>query len=484
MNFHVRDFSPEADDASIDPLFGHFPPYLFNLLSGKLRYYYADLLLFLHEEVLADTTRMVHKAACVDAIRIFIDTRYPDIDPTPRNVPGQVNSADMRPTQTYSRLLETGWLVEYRDRHRQVIELHENARVLLDLILDIRAGKTRSYGGEVLQVLTLLQGAKSDPTDRSELIRNAAKSSKSFLRHLRTMSSMLRRIEEEILSQKTLTTLFGVFFDSFVQQHLISDYANLKTNTNPFRFRTQIIELCYDLIADDLLIDLLAEGYLREGRAKEIDQARSDVLSEIESIQRVFDNISSYLEVVEQSSARLERRVHNTIMNMDRFDAASTARVASAIRAIRDSQAPPDAEIQVPSGALDLTGVAGPRSLFNRREPERSSSRRALVRPERNEQYEAMRRLLAEYRAKANVTPADVAAFLDRVMGDRDFIEAIDIPVNDLETFFIYERMRIVLRANMDGINERFLIRQLGGVCDNEWLATENFLVERAGATR
>jgi len=63
------------------------------------------------------------------------------------------SGADPRPYFVFYRLVGTGWLMEFRDRYRKIVDMNSNARLLLAALLDIQAGRLVSYGGEVLQVL-------------------------------------------------------------------------------------------------------------------------------------------------------------------------------------------------------------------------------------------------------------------------------------------------------------------------------------------
>ncbi|MFX5464554.1 Wadjet anti-phage system protein JetA family protein, partial [Acinetobacter baumannii] len=90
-------------------------------------------------------------------------------------------------------------------------------------------GETRSYGGAVLEVLGGLESALSDPGSRSEALSNAARAAAAFLSHVRSLAAGMRKVEERILREPDRAKTFRLFFEDFVERHLISDYRTLHT---------------------------------------------------------------------------------------------------------------------------------------------------------------------------------------------------------------------------------------------------------------
>src|SRR5262249_6493469 len=182
-------------------LFGGLPPEAFRIFSGETRWLYASLLEYIDRDVFGDVSGIVSRQDMVAAIREFLDRQGRDVQVDEAQLDQtqvdqtQVNEASVQTEQpgldakalaAYRRLLETGWLTEFRDRYRRVVDMNANARLVLAILLEIKEDRTRSYGGEVLQVLLQLEGADKDPANRSEAIRNAARSAKSFMHHLRS----------------------------------------------------------------------------------------------------------------------------------------------------------------------------------------------------------------------------------------------------------------------------------------------------------
>ena len=310
-------------------------------------------------------------------------------------------SPEQRAQFVYRRLVSTGWLIEHRDRYRRLVDVDGNARLVLQLLIDIRQGRTRSYGGEVLQVLGMLEQARANPDERSEAIRNAARSARSFMHHLRSLSGSMRRVEQEIGQQTRIETLFQRFFEDFVAHHLIEDYKRLHTQSNPFRFRVRIVEQSEEMLGDMALLDRLGAGYAREGRASNVPTGSAIVSDELRQVVWVFDALDDHIDLIEETNRRVERRVRNTVRHMDRIMDADTEAIAAAMRALGAVTAAHVSAEAAP--LLPRTVPLGPDHLFQNQRRRLPPERIPIRRNEPDPAFLAFQAALRDYRARITV---------------------------------------------------------------------------------
>lgn len=463
-------------------MFGSLHADTFRLFTGKLRWFYADLLEYLNDALFTEGG-IVARSEVLDTIRSHIERQPLEIT-SGGEAEGDADflgAADvvMQAQIAYNRLVATGWIVEHRDRYRRLVDLDSSARLLLDFLLDIKSGRLRSYGGEVLQVLTALEAARLDPENRSEAVRNAAKSSRSFLNHLRSVGSAMRKAEEAVLNERDLGALFRRFFDDFVARHLIEDFKRLHTQANPFRFRVRILEISAEMELNDLMLRQLGEAYVREGRSHDADQAIETVASELRQVQRVFQDLDAYLDVIEETSRRVERRIRNTVRYMDRIAETRTGRIAQVFRAIAEAPLGNGDIVDIPArsfhGGLPLGGP----HLFQAAARRQPVGPQPIRRPVPDPAYLAFEAALQAYRLRRVVTPRRVVEYLGRVMGDKLEIHAAELPVETLDDFFVFERLRTVEYLEGGTLASRYGVRADEGEFDNGWLICQNFTITR-----
>jgi hypothetical protein len=477
---------PPVEAATEPPqLFGSLPADLFRLLSGSARWFYASLLEYLDGVVFSVPGEILSKRALIEAIREFIEREARDLRLDGEEAgAGPVEGADPRPFLAYNRLVSTGWLVEFRDRYRRIVDMNANARLVLGVLLDIKAGRTRSYGGEVVQVLALLESAKRNPDTQSEAVRNAARAAKSFMHHLRAVSGALRQIEDELVAQTDLRVLFRKFFEDFVEKYLIEDFKRLRSSTNPFRFRQRIIDLVADIVADEPLLRLLADAYVRERRAETVGEARDMVAGELAEVSSVFERIEEHLEMIEETDQRVELRIANTVRFMDRIAETRTERTIEAFRLLGRTNLPLDAEIDVAPSFITAAPVLGRDNLFQQKRRAAAIGPQKIRRAMPDPAMLAYRAALDAYRGRATVTPTRMADWLERAMGDRIEIEAQELPLETLDDFFVFERLRDAARI-ADGALVPFYTVEVtpGRVFESDWITCPHFRIRRIRRT-
>jgi hypothetical protein len=462
-------------------LFGELPAGLFRLLAGSARWFYAELLEFLDADLFSTVATVVTQRETVATIADYIDRKGCDVPLEEEEDTGGVallaTSPEQRAQVHYRRLVDTGWLIEHRDRYRRLVDLDGNARLLLQLLIDIRQGRTRSYGGEVLQVLGMLEQAASNPDERSEAIRNAARSARSFMHHLRSLSGSMRRLEQEIGQQTRIDRLFQRFFDDFVAQHLIEDYKRLHTRSNPFRFRVQIVEQAHAMLDDGPLLDSLAAAYQREGRAPSVEAGHSIVADELRQVIRVFDALDEHIELIEETNRRVERRIRNTVRHMDRIMDADTEAVAAAMRALGAVAA-----TGVPANQAPLLAAIVPLDsghLFQNPRRRTPPDRVPIRRAEPDPAFLAFQAKLREYRARMTVNSTRMRDYLNDAMADLPAIDGTALPLRSLEDFAVFEQLRLLPWLEGGAMRQEFAVDLLPGRIENEWIACPAFRIRR-----
>ncbi|MGU3540740.1 Wadjet anti-phage system protein JetA family protein [Methylobacterium sp. A54F] len=453
-------------------LFTHLSDDLFRPLAAPSRAFNAALLLHLHRRVMGASVEPIRKGELIAAIGDFAagwtQADIADDETTP------VDPVERR-SALYRRFLDTGWLVERRERYVPVVDFDPEARLLLEELSRLDRGETRSYGGAVLDVLGSLESAVANPAERSEALANAAKSARTFLGHVRSLAGSMRKIEERILREEDLRAAFRLYFEDFVERHLISDYRTLHTRFNPFRFRSAIVREAGRALRDGLLVRSLADALVREGRAGDVGAGERRVRTDLAEILNVFDGLDRHLEAVDEVVARMERRIAAAVRYMDRPDSLGIERTAAALRAVGAAPAAPDcpAEVSLLRAPLGEAHLYAPRS---RRAPiDIDPLPEVLLDPA----IEAFANAKAEFRRRTTVTPEVIAAYLDHQLAGRAAIRGSEIAVTDVDAFVVFQRLREI-DVLFDGqLADRYVLARSEGRVANGWLECPDFVVSR-----
>lgn len=456
------------------PLFGTVPANLFRVFSGSARYFFADLLTHLAEDPFGVAGEIVTRKRLFTTISEFIDRngRLAAIDAL------EGDGAESGPSHVaaYNRLRGTGWLIEYQDRYRKVVDFDPSARLLLHTLLDIQSGRVRSYGGAVLNVLTLLQSVAGDPVVKALNVREAALAARGFMNHLRTVAGTMRRVEDLIMKQPTAAALVRRFVRDFIEASVAQDYRNLQSRESPYRFRGEIIAIGESLLADDSKLDDIAQGWVKGGIARNAVDAHGDIIGDLGDVIRVFSAIDDHVRDIETTTYRIERRMTNVVRFSDRMATISTERILVALEMLGKSgisnEAPVEARVRLQLETLPLA----PHQLYlpprRRREP---AEREVEVRPP-DPALALYLRAVDLFQLRVSVSPDRLAAYVEGALGERTELSGADFPVADLDDFLAFERLH---EASLAPLNDRYHYEEGEGIITNDWIERRNFVIRR-----
>lgn len=468
----------EAEDV---PLFGSVPSGLFRVFAGKARHFYADLLADLAEDPFGQTGEIATRKRVFECVQEFIDRRGRADVVEALSSEGAIPSPGQSYVAAYNRLLETGWLVEYRDRYRRVVDFDPAARLVLHTLLDIQKGRVRSYGGAVLNVVTLLRSVDDDPDKNALNVREAALAARGFMNHLRTVAGTMRRIEALIMAQPSAGALVRSFVTDFIEAMVVQDYRNLHSRESPYRFRGEILQIAEKLLADDAGISQIALGWIRGGIASDADAARDPIISDLREVLKVFARIDDHVQDIETTTFRIERRMTNVVRFSDRMATISTDRILRAVELMRTANLADQEEIQVRTRLQLETLPISPGQLY-------TPPRRRAEAPEREIELQspdpallAYMEALDAFEVRIAVTPERLKRYVEAVLADANEVHASAFPVNNVEQFLLFERLH---EAALGHLSEQFQVEPVESIIANDWVERQDFILRRRGGAR
>lgn len=469
----------EVDAANDKYLFGSVPSGLFRVFTGPARYFFADLLAHLSEDLFGQAGEIATRKRVFAAIGEYIDRagRAAIADSLSEDDP-QTPIAQTY-LAAYNRLVETGWLVEYRDRYRRVVDFDPSARLVLHTLLDIKNGRVRSYGGAVLNVLTLLQSVEADPQGKALNVREAAQSARGFMNHLRTVAGTMRRVEALIMAQPTASALVRRFVTDFIEAEVVQDYRNLHARESPYRFRGLIIETGEKLLEDEQALAAIGKGWKLGGIARSATTSRDAIIADLRDTIRVFAAIDDHVHDIETTTFRIERRMTNVVRFSDRMATVSTDRILRALELLGQSSIGPEGEIEA---RVRLQLETLPVALAHLYSP----PRRRRTPEERIVHFRPPDPALVRYlhaidafELRVGITPERLSAYVETALADKAEAGPADFPLKDVDDFLLFERLHHV---GLTPLSDRYEYIEQGGMADNEWVERRAFVVRRREA--
>lgn len=457
-------------------IFGPIKREHFRLFTGTRAEFYARLIEYLDESLFGDSIEIVRPKTVKRAIEEFISMR---------NIQAMIDSGEPEGDESgalhdvaYARLISCGWLIEYRDRMRKIVDIDSDARLLLQALLDIKEGRVRSFGGEVLQVKTLLDAAINNPSDAAQNIHAAGSQARRFLTNLKAIAGALRRIEQEMRETRTVGDMMNSFFTSLVSDTLIQDYKNLRSQNNPYRFRHDLIVAAERLSGDSLTLGALADSLVTEGRAPNAAAAEMRIQEDIAVILKVFVMVDEHLDMIERTNARIERRIRNMIRFLDRMGDDQTGVFLDAAKSLGERRdINPDQNLPISLDLLIPQPPINAASLYRARAKPKKTPPAVARQKTPDPAYEAYQLAKERYGERARVTPQKVRNYLAAQLGDKTAMFGSDMKIETLDDFFVFERLPEIKTQFPEELQEIRITRRNENTIKNEWITCPDFEV-------
>lgn len=470
-------------DAGIMKLFGYLPEALFQPLAGPKRHVYARLLLYLYERVFA--ARILETPTKDDVLRLIAlalseigvaDELREDDDPESEGGQEQGNYI------AYSRLRKTGWLIEEREKWRIYVEMHPDAFMLLGAVSEL-AGNRLRVAGAVVDVKNNLEAAAREPEAGAQGLAAAHDSAIRFARNMRRILVGMRDVEERILGNPNAGAILRTFFQDFVNGLLISDYKQLKTSNNPYRYRRSISALAGELIADVEKRSLIARAYIDQGVVPvgvSFAHAEELVVSQLEKIRQVFEDVAAFMDRIESFRDRLERRVRTTIHYMDLVGDGSVERIA---RLIEIASSNSGDEVGISLRSPDSGFPISEKALFLAPPPREPAVTSRFRLPQQDPYAKLYTQATSAFDRMVRISPARLLAFVENKMHGRDAVHSSDIAISTIEELFAFRQLPGLALPEGSATIGAFQISLENGRARNDLIDVCAFKVVRVGGT-
>jgi len=390
---------------------------------------------------------------------------------------GDRTEITQNPQLAYRRLVEAGWLVEHRRGYQVLVDVEPGVALLLDALDGIETGEAQHYGGTISAIDAVVSHVGEEPRERAAALADTAGRARRFRQHLGSVLGGLRAIERRILASPDPDAILSGFFDEFVTGSLIADYRALKTRNNPFRHRDRVISATSAYLADDDLLQQVAEGYVEQGLAPDVQSGLQRAAQHLALIGAVFVQSGDRLDEIDEFRMRLEKRIVRTLSYMVQVDEAlgpRTARLASYAGAMGMVQVPVASDLSPDVRLLSPASLRRPRVRREAPPPE------AVEIGVRDVGLIELGRAMRAHALAMTPRDEDVVRYAETALAGRDAVSTADMPVGGPVDVIVIQRLRTL------SINGSRQLRDLYEIAvdrtayhDNGWTVSHPFVLSR-----
>ena len=475
-------------EKGIPPLFSLVPAGLFGPLASPNREHHWLLLCRLFDEFFGPDAPMppshgFPRREITAAIERYLLTDDPwededgDTPDTPLNV---------RANTIHERFRAAGWLRQERIGAREMVSMTPLVSQLLSTLIEFSehgptfvSAKVRSIELQMQQVV--------DGRAGGDALDEAADQARRLLVSLSSMSLTVRDLMPELSRAETTAQFARQWFERYVAQFFIGDYAELHKGDHPLARRSSILAMTQQVESTRLRERVL--GWYREHLAgADADRAEQRLLRSLRRL-RELERIDEYLGRLDDDIRQANRRalafLDYRLRAPDKLDVLLRRACRGALHAPADALRLPVA----PAALMDESRLRPPRQ-----KPvpiPRSANTVQAPTPEQLARLALLRRMK---RARL-VTPEDMARYVGRHLAHDGLVDSAALGVASIEDLRAYQTLlTLALRSHRIGGLRRddplgrllrgFRVELLdtGEAHDNGWLRAPRFLVRRVGA--
>lgn len=414
-------------------LFDRIPPELFRpLVSVRQRLNWRVLVRLyqtLFEEEYLENEYGHDRSVVLDAIEAVVaqntalwKAENPDDEDAPSTDPHH---------QIYYSLRDAGWLDEETRGLQKYVSMRPAVSQCLAALIELAEGRPLVVSGALKNMRATILEIDADPTGQADRLVELAKQSGHFARHVNSIRGAIRELYDLIQGNVPAREIVRTFFDEFLREIFIRDYANLKTTDNPLAVRSELLRIVSSLRYDAHKRLILQKGYQDLFPNLTEDEASLRLDQDFSKLEQVFLNVERQLESVDMMKARYERRVDTVIDYATR----TSNQLGKKLKALITDLNRQDEwiTVRVPlSGQEGLGEARLAQERQPRKPPEPAQVRRREVSRETREKIERERAA----RQAIQVDDQALQDYLSRQLGTRRTLEMKDLTVESVRDYF------------------------------------------------
>ena len=422
-------------------LFSVLPKDFFKPLNSKYKDQYADCLLAIYNSYKTEISYGVEREAVVSTLTDYFNTRTDDISFDDDNSFEKDSRSKAQKTINY--LKDCGWLdFEEEKNYQQNVVLTEQAVPFIRTMNDVIKNEETEYQGLISQIHAVLQNEDFYSKPYQFILKNVVNSTEQLVSSLKKLNISIKKHIDKQTKNKELSEIFSLF--SVYNEEIVSkSLYRLKTSENIGKFRQSIKINLDKMLSEPKILKDLVEGYMEIEQETDSDFAKDKIIEMIIDVKSAFENLDKIIDDIDRKNNHYMKNAASRA----KFELASGTNQEGKINAIlRYLTEFSDEDENIPDNFFNIFVQKFVSEESIKKIPEKKtyeevasiSAAETLTAEER-----ALKKQLLLDKQMARIYRKKIEAFVLECLGEKNYIFASEIPINNRKDFenLIYIRL-------------------------------------------
>ncbi len=422
-------------------LFSVLPKDFFKPLNSKYKDQYADCLLAIYNSYKTEISYGVEREAVVSTLTDYFNTRTDDISFDDDNSFEKDSRSKAQKTINY--LKDCGWLdFEEEKNYQQNVVLTEQAVPFIRTMNDVIKNEETEYQGLISQIHAVLQNEDLYSKPYQFILKNVVNSTEQLVSSLKKLNISIKKHIDKQTKNKELSEIFSLF--SVYNEEIVSkSLYRLKTSENIGKFRQSIKINLDKMLSEPKILKDLVEGYMEIEQETDSDFAKDKIIEMIIDVKSAFENLDKIIDDIDRKNNHYMKNAASRA----KFELTSGTNQEGKINAIlRYLTEFSDEDENIPDNFFNIFVQKFVSEESIKKIPEKKtyeevasiSAAETLTAEER-----ALKKQLLLDKQMARIYRKKIEAFVLECLGEKNYIFASEIPINNRKDFenLIYIRL-------------------------------------------
>lgn len=420
-------------------LYDIVPENLFSVLASKNKGLYVNTLF-----VLLDAFKLhlrISKDELVSMIISKLDEDIMSADFSEDELFESEQSLSGKAHFLVRKLKSTGWiLVETENDFREYVTVPGFSYRIIQLLSDITNASDTENFAYVYSTYSSLKNADETRNQYEMLtaLNDSASRTDKLVESLTSVYHSITYYNQQLIDTVDVNRVLHSHYDIYQKEVVQSYLKPLKIRDSVPKYKIPIQSILKKWQIEDGTIEELAE-YMSASENIDPEKCRSEILSKIQNIIEVYDNIDrKYISEVDKKNSLYTRSTAQKINYIINSDQSVKGNIVTIIRALSDSEAS-DSARELVGGAFELyeQTYVSDESLYARKRAVRRNRVSELIMPDEEDVAGENARKLAEKMLASKFGRKNVSEYVKRLLEGRDEISTEEIDISGDDDFIM-----------------------------------------------